>query len=865
MTVIRGVRSASLALPSLMRTGRDAFMRTHYYASLLAIVLLTCLVIPAQAQDTAPVIDVTLAMRAGFATFYRDSDWLPVTIEVSNQGDALIGSLVIRPQTTSGALHTVTTPVTLAAGARQTITLYTTLRAGASAVRVELLNESEEAVITSVEAPVRAISAGDVLIAVLTTSPVGSIDLTSANTGGRIHQANLAIRDLPDRLAALDSLDVIALSDVDTGTLSAGQRAVLTAWVASGGHLLVTGGASAQATAAGVVDLLPLSPRAIETTPDLSALDAWLRGGVSDADGALVADTAIAVGALHPDARVLASTDAGIPLIARRAYGDGVVDLLTVDPNGAPLRGWSGLSAIWSALLTTVEPLPPWGTGFVRWDDAGQAASIIPGAEPLPDVLPLFGFLLLYIALVGPINYIVLARLNRREWAWVTIPVLILIFSALAYGVGSGLRGSEVTVTRLTVVRAWHDADTARVDGAFGLLSPKRASYSFGLDAPTLIGATLRPLPSVQTATRLLSRAAGANIAVEQRAAFKAVDFTIDSSFVAGFNLAGALPKPAIGGSVTLTTASGDADVPGQGSARGFVRNDSDLTLTEAVILMRGATVILEQPLTPDASIDFDLILPGTGLASAGRYTLAGGSPSMSIRRDLTRGRQTLIDIMTPSGYDPNLGFRFRGGTTTADLERIRRQWLLSGVISDGFGGSGRGDRAYLVGWSAVSPVDTALDGAAWMANDRALYVIELDVSVEAVTGDQTITPDRFTWSRAASNAVGGVSPLDIRLSPGEDAALRFTPLPDAVLRRVDSLMIEVGSVNFNARSFPAAMWNWGTGAWDAVELVNGSLIMRDPDAYLGASNAVLLRFSADEGTGYLTLNEITLSMRGRM
>ena len=34
-----------------------------------------------------------------------------------------------------------------------------------------------------------------------------------------------------------------------------------------------------------------------------------------------------------------------------------------------------------------------------------------------------------YIVLVGPVNYLVLRWLDRREWAWVTVPVLIAVFT----------------------------------------------------------------------------------------------------------------------------------------------------------------------------------------------------------------------------------------------------------------------------------------------------------------------------------------------------------------------------------------------------------------------------------------------------
>ena len=79
------------------------------------------------------------------------------------------------------------------------------------------------------------------------------------------------------------------------------------------------------------------------------------------------------------------------------------------------------------ALLTTVAR----GAGVaveVYFDSNGNGQRDL--WDSLPDVLPIIGFLLIYIALMGPLNYVILNRLNRREWAWVTIPLLIAVFSA---------------------------------------------------------------------------------------------------------------------------------------------------------------------------------------------------------------------------------------------------------------------------------------------------------------------------------------------------------------------------------------------------------------------------------------------------
>src|SRR4029078_3512544 len=74
-----------------------------------------------------------------------------------------------------------------------------------------------------------------------------------------------------------------------------------------------------------------------------------------------------------------------------------------------------------------------------------QAAAQLPNLA-LPPVGGLIAILVVYILLIGPINYLILKRIDRREWAWVTMPVLIVAFAVGAYGFGSLLRGTNAPV-----------------------------------------------------------------------------------------------------------------------------------------------------------------------------------------------------------------------------------------------------------------------------------------------------------------------------------------------------------------------------------------------------------------------------------
>src|SRR4029453_17887300 len=105
---------------------------------------------------------------------------------------------------------------------------------------------------------------------------------------------------------------------------------------------------------------------------------------------------------------------------------------------------------------------------------------------PIPGlVLLLFG----YIALIGPINYIVLKRLDKREWAWVTMPALIAIFAVGAYAFGSALRGSDVIVNEVAIVRGAPDAKEGAAQVYLGVFSPTRGTYQVALPGGALLSA----------------------------------------------------------------------------------------------------------------------------------------------------------------------------------------------------------------------------------------------------------------------------------------------------------------------------------------------------------------------------------------
>ena len=245
-------------------------------------------------------------------------------------------------------------PISLATGAQKSVFLYITAESFASEIRLEMI--TNDGVVAAAEtARLRSIQSRDQIYVVITQSASGALDLSSVHDGGyNAFQSNWHIDNLPDHATALEAVNTLVFSDVDSGTLSAEQKQAITDWVAQGGHLLVTGGVDWQSTANGLLDLLPMKPDNSKTLDNLTGLATWLHFGGDQ----LAQQTIVATGTLQTGARVLTSSSDGTPLLIRRTLGAGTVDYLTATPSALPLRGWGGLGDMWLALASSVNPNP---------------------------------------------------------------------------------------------------------------------------------------------------------------------------------------------------------------------------------------------------------------------------------------------------------------------------------------------------------------------------------------------------------------------------------------------------------------------------------------------------------------------------
>jgi hypothetical protein len=310
-----------------------------------------------------------------------------------------------------------------------------------------------------------------------------------------------------------------------------------------------------------VADLLPVTVGGVESAGDLPALRAFGGAPFAAPGPYTLTGSSLRAGELliHED---------GLPILAYTPLGRGVVTFLALDPKLAPLAGWSGQSALWERIAALSPARGPWSGGIQDGYTATQAVGSIPGLR-LPSVWQLLLFLFAYTLIIGPINFLVLRRLRRRELAWVTIPVLVLLFSAITFFTGFRTRGGATVLNEMSVAYGSIDAERVRTQSIVGLYSPRRGRYDLSLPYDTT---------AVPFGDGFGGVAGAGNVAAIARAGDLALrDVRADTGEVVTFLIDAHRPRPPL---------SAEAQLVDDGRAVAVtLRNEGETLLEDAVIV----------------------------------------------------------------------------------------------------------------------------------------------------------------------------------------------------------------------------------------------------------------------------------------
>lgn len=679
--------------------------RTLLALPVLAVALSALMPVPACAQ-------ATISVEGGLDSQYRSDQWVPLRVQLTNQGPPARVEVRARFQQGAEESDEYRLPARdLVSGANQTHTLYVKAPTSyaSQAVDVELLRDGRS--LNRVRVPLNLVNEGDWLVLgignsdstlkLLTTLQLPAQQSSaitrpwSTRSGpARVQVAVQAPGEVTDRWQGLVAADLIVLGDVSERDLTPEQQSALRQYVAAGGSLVITGGVNwNRLTTPFFADMLPVRVTGGRTASDASALGGFTkRGGPSGSQFGFCAATP------KSGARVLAGSNA-VPLVVEGPKGAGRVLFTSFDPSLPPFRAWEGSTDLWKALMILPRPptLVPMLSASERTSSEYQAymgsngRSSSAGLAEAPYAIsqldiPAFYvvalFLLAYIIVLVPVNYFFLKARDKKEYAWLTTPAIVAVFSIGAYMIGYGFKGGRTLLVRVGVMEARAGQDAAPAISYAGLFSPRKTGYEIQLAAGD-------PAKG-ETASALLSeprtdRATPGMLVLEDETQ-QIRDFAVDMWAMRVLKTESVVP---LGGGFSAQLARQSNAVSGT------VRNNSPYTLTDCRVLAR------------------DQIVPAGELAAGGTVTF----------------RSSRTPAATGGGILPTaLLDEVKGKDEVARVKRALLTPLCSGGYSN-VPGWRSPDDPLLIGWLKTPLSQFQVNGGAPREQSATLVIVHLGPS----------------------------------------------------------------------------------------------------------------------------------------
>jgi hypothetical protein len=323
------------------------------------------------------------------------------------------------------------------------------------------------------------------------------------------------VRQLPNRWFVYEPIDLMILATGNRDNLNAllneqeGRKDALIDWVRHGGRLIVSVGRN-QDVVAGIKALQPVLPVAItglkQKVAELRRMATWtgpqpkaFQNPTSRNNPGTRPPVDVAKLERKPgrEIDVLLSEQEDFPLIVRGSYGLGQVTVVAFDLDAQPFTAWapSGQRDFWKKLLEYTAPPAPndqmmqGGRMVSNQNVDPDLATKLEGQLEVFDDVPVisFGwvalFILLYILVVGPLDYFFLKKVVKRlELTWITFPTVVITISVAAYFTAYWLKGNDQKINKLDVIDI--DAQTGTVFGNswFTIFSPRIQNYTVAVE-----------------------------------------------------------------------------------------------------------------------------------------------------------------------------------------------------------------------------------------------------------------------------------------------------------------------------------------------------------------------------------------------
>ena len=271
--------------------------------------------------------------------------------------------------------------------------------------------------------------------------------------------------------------------------------ASLQEWVRRGGRIVLIGGNEEQwATSPGLMYWLPIKPVGQITHHDITSLNVSIPGSAT----LRLREGSLRTGRWTTESGAVLARSLDGPLVVRSGESLGTVTAIALDLNDLPFVRVTDdrQSLVWESLpdlcrwLAGLPLIPTLVEGSQRPQSdlnptgvSDLQTQLVNTLDRFPEVVRpsywvVLGSALLFLVIVGPLDFLVVHRLFQRpHWTWISLPLWIILAGMVGLSAAARTGGDRELTRQLDLV-TWDAVEgTARLDSWLTIYSPEHHRY----------------------------------------------------------------------------------------------------------------------------------------------------------------------------------------------------------------------------------------------------------------------------------------------------------------------------------------------------------------------------------------------------
>ncbi len=412
----------------------------------LLVMLVISFIFPSTQASAAATLEVKAT--AGISGKAKYQSVVPLQVTVKNNGADFSGDMAINSANSYEAASALVVPIDIAAGEEKTFTFYLDGLADYSYSDADLFAFYEG----SIEKGKKVAYKGTKRLQANFLDPSSTFIYTLTDKSDRLSaflrlstfvaQSNVELLNInqlkdytfPEDPQGLAMANVIVVDEVAIADLTQKQQESLLKWVQDGGTLLLGAADQIDATAGIFKEYLPLSLSQEMTSISAEALTKLSGGGIFTQPISIYSATS-------SEGSLPVLTENNAVLASKKKVGSGEIIQTAFSLGDQPLASMDGYAALIAKMIDvqTISQQGMMRQGQSPLDQISYELRNINELFPSFEVSVSYMLIviILYILIIGPILYVVLKKMDKREHAWWIIPSISIVLSIVLFIVGA--------------------------------------------------------------------------------------------------------------------------------------------------------------------------------------------------------------------------------------------------------------------------------------------------------------------------------------------------------------------------------------------------------------------------------------------